>query len=82
MAFGDCLKRELVEGTFLKCEDKKTSNNAFWVLLRDTAVKDLRAYAPKKIDSGIAISIYYEILSNNTQYLPSFICTTLNSNNN
>ena len=80
MAFGDCLKRRLKNGDFLNCEDKKTSPNAFWIVLRDTAVQDIHECYPQKIDSDIAIRLYYGILYDNMDYLPDFICSVLPSN--
>ena len=81
MAFGDCLKQKLKNGDFMKCEQKKTSPNAFWIVLRNTAVEDIKACYPNKIDSDIAIKIYYNILSENTHFLPDYICEVLPSNN-
>lgn len=80
MAFGDCLKKKLFANIFLSCEDKKTSQNAFWVVLRNAAVEDIRNIYPQKIDSDRAVSIYYTILSNNMDYLPDFVCVVLPSN--
>ena len=74
MAFGDCLKSKLKNGDFLNCEEKKNSDKAFWVVLRDTAVEDLRKCSPQKIDSNAAIRIYYGILFENMDFLPDFIC--------
>lgn len=80
MAFGDCLLRNLHNSTFLFCDDNKKSQNAFWVILRDTAVEDIRDMYPRKIDSDRAISIYYTILKNNMDFLPDFVCSVLPSN--
>ena len=79
MAFGDCLLSNLHEGRFLNCSENKSSDNAFWVVLRDVAVMDLKAYAPNKIDSDIIISIYYDILKSNMDFLPDFICSIVPS---
>ena len=81
MAFGDYLKKRLTRGDFLQCEDKKSSNKAFWIVLRDTAVEELRLFSPQKIDSDIAIRIYYSILLDHMDDLPDFICEILPSNN-
>ncbi len=80
MCFGDCLKQKLQSGDFLKCENKKFSKMAFWVVLRDVAVEDLKACAPQKIDSDRAVSIYYDILDENMDFLPDFICDVVPSN--
>lgn len=81
MAFGDCLKRKLLSNQFIGCEQKKSSPNAFWIVLRDTAVEDLRECSPQKIDSDLAIRIYYKILSEYMDFLPDFVCRVLPSNN-
>lgn len=78
--FGDCLRKKLKNGDFLKCENKKTSDKAFWVLIRDVAVEDIKACCPSKVDSDKAIGIYYEILSNNMDFLPDFACSIVPSN--
>lgn len=80
MAFGDCLTRKLKNGDFLACEEKKSSPNAFWIMLRDTAVEDIKECYPQKIDSDIATRIYYSILLEHIKCLPDFICTILPSN--
>lgn len=80
MAFGDCLQKSLYENRFLSCDKKKTSQNAFWIILRDTAVEDIHNIYPQKIDSDRAISIYYTILSKNMDFLPDFVCKVLPSN--
>lgn len=80
MAFGDCLKRNLLNNEFMNCEQKKTGSTAFWVKLRDIAVEDLKTCYPQKIDSDIAIKIYYSIFLENLEHLPDFICQILPSN--
>lgn len=79
--FGDCLKKKLKSGDFLKCENKKTSDKAFWVLIRDAATEDIKACCPNKVDSDKAIGVYYEILLNNMEFLPDFVCSVVPSNN-
>ena len=74
MAFGDCLLKKLHENEFMTCSENKNSPQAFWVMLRDAAVEDIKCISPSKIDSDVAISFYYDILSVNTDYLPDFIC--------
>ena len=81
MAFGDCLKKKLKDGDFLKCSDKKNDKNAFWIILRNSAVEDLKQCCPQKIDSDVATRIYYHILVDNLDCLPHFICDILPSNN-
>jgi hypothetical protein len=64
----------------LKCEDNKSSDKAFWLALRNTAIEDIRRCSPHKVDSDVAIQVYYSILSDNMSLLPDFVCTTLPSN--
>lgn len=80
MAFGDCLIDKLKKGVFLNCEGKKTSKNAFWIVLRDCAAEDIIACAPEQVDSHIAVSVYYAILTEYIDYLPYFICEITPSN--
>lgn len=79
--FGDVLKQKLRDGLFLKTIDtKKNVEGAFWLVLRNTAIEDLKEYAPQAIDSNNAVAIYYDILSENMEFLPTFACEVLPSN--
>ena len=80
MAFGDCLIDKLKKGVFLNCDGKKTSKNAFWIVLRDCAAEDILACAPNEVDSHIAVSAYYAIMIKYIDYLPDFICEIIPSN--
>lgn len=79
--FGDILKTRLEEGKFLESIDTSAKkDNAFWIVLRDTAYEDIKNVYPQKVDSDIAVELYYSILLNNLDYLPEFCKETLNSN--
>lgn len=76
--FGDVLKQKIY---LLKNAIKnKNSNNAFWKVLQDIIVEDIKKFN-QPIDSNILIPIYYKILKNNEQYLPDFVLERLKSNN-
>lgn len=81
MLFGDCLIKRLHEGYFLNCDQNKFSAKAFWILLKNTAIEDIKAIYPQQIDSNHAVAIYYKILSSNMDYLPDYFCEVLPSNN-
>ena len=78
MAFGDILRNKIF---LLKNASKnKFSNDAFWIILRDIAVLDIINIYPNKVDSDIAIEIYYQILSENKHYLPQYFIEKLKCN--
>lgn len=77
--FGDVLRQNL--HLLSNASLNKMANDAFWIILRDIAVKDIRAYMPSKIDSVNAVEIYYDILSSNEQYIPYELTEKLPSNN-
>lgn len=79
MAFGDELKAGLNE--LLDYDTNKLSANAWWTKLRDLARKDILAMFPHKVDSDLAVAIYYEILSDNLEYVPFEYQQKLPSNN-
>lgn len=70
MAFGDVLKANLYK--LKSCSIKKNAPNTFWKVLRDIAVKEIKANYPFKVDSDTAISVYYDILSENENFIPSY----------
>ena len=78
MAFGDYLKTHLY--LLKEASENKYSNKALWVILRDIAIKDILGIYPNKVDSDIAIPIYYEILKKNEQYIPEYYKVILPSN--
>lgn len=76
--FGDVLRNNIDK--LSTANAAKGGNNPFWRVLRDIAVEDIKAYAPNKVDSINAISIYYEILKENEYYLPLELTERLPSN--
>lgn len=77
--FGDMLLKNI---SLLKNSDeKKTSNNSFWIILRRIAVLDILNVYPGKVDSDIAVPIYYKILKSCENYIPSYFKVKLKSNN-
>lgn len=76
--FGDVLRSKV--SLLADSSVKKSDYNAFWVVLRDIAVEDINACYPEKVDSANAITIYYFILKNNEQYIPSDLIARLPSN--
>lgn len=80
MAFGDKLTKALQEKRFLSCDEKRTSAKAFWVVLRDIAIEDIKASSPRRINSDEAVATYFEILSDNETLIPRFMRETLPSN--
>lgn len=76
--FGDVLRKKaylLASATI-----KKTGENAFWVILRDIAVEDIKACYPDKVDSVNAVPLYYSILKENERYIPAEFLEKMESN--
>ena len=74
---GDVLKRNLSK---LKSASlKKRGKDAFWMILRDIAVEEIKEYGDP-IDSDTICPIYYDILCNNLQYIPPYFQEVLPSN--
>lgn len=78
MAFGDVLKRSLNQ--LQNVSENKLANDAFWIVLRDIAVQEILAVYPSKVDSDIAVEVYYDILRDNIQYIPPYFRVKLKSN--
>ena len=70
MAFGDVLKANLYK--LKRCSIKKNAPDTFWKVLRDIAVEEIKANYPFKVDSDTAISVYYDILSENENFIPRY----------
>ena len=75
---GEVLKRRIVE--LLDTSTNKFAEDAFWIVLRDIAREEILNLYPQKVDSDTIIPVYYEILSNNLQYIPEFFQEKLDSN--
>lgn len=78
MAFGDVLKRNIYQ--LEDASENKLAQDAFWVILRDIAVQEILAIYPQKVDSDIAVEVYYKILCDNVSYIPPYFRVTLKSN--
>ena len=74
---GDVLKKELYKLKFSSI--KKTDKNAFWIILRDIAVKEILA-TEDLIDSDIIIPIYYKIICEHLDFVPPYFQEILPSN--
>ncbi len=74
---GDVLKRDLWK--LKRTSKKKNDNNAFWIVLRDIAKQEIIEYCDY-IDSDTIIPLYYQILNENREFIPSFYKGVLKSN--
>lgn len=79
MAFGDVLRRNI--GQLSEASENKLASDAFWVILRDIAVQDILAIYPNKVDSDIAVEVYYMVLCDNLVHIPAHFKEKLKSNN-
>lgn len=77
--FGDILEKNIYR--FKNASSKKNSKDAFWIILRDIAIEELKEYSPNEIDSGYATEIYYKILNKHETYLPEHFKEKIKSNN-
>ncbi len=75
---GDILKRNIWKLGY--ASEKKVGDGAFWVILRDIAVKEIIEYGDF-IDSDTIIPIYYEIMCENIEHIPLYFRERLPSNN-
>ncbi len=78
MAFGDVLRRSMHQ--LSDASENKCANDAFWIILRDIAVQEVLAVYPSKVDSDIAVEVYYNILCDNIALIPPYFCEKLHSN--
>lgn len=77
--FGDVLRRKAY--LLADASGNKLSDNAFWVILRNIAVEDIKACYPDRVDSVNAVPLYYNILKENIQYIPQEYIEKMPSNN-
>lgn len=76
---GDVLRSRLDE---LRCSSiKPNDKNSFWIVLRNIARDEIIALYPNKVDSDTIIPVYYDILSENIEYVPLELRRVLPSNN-
>ncbi len=78
MAFGDILKRNVY--LLSDASENKLAEDAFWMILRDIAVQEILAVYPSKVDSDIAVEVYYNILCDNMNVIPPYFREKLRSN--
>lgn len=78
MAFGDVLKKNIHK--LSGASTKKTANDAFWIILRDIAAEEVLSIYPAKVDSDLAVEIYYKILCENASSIPPYFKEKLRSN--
>lgn len=79
MRFGDYLRNNIE--LLSKASTKKNGPNAFWEILKRIAIKDILSIYPHKIDSDVAVPIYFEILQENEQFFDPYFSKKLKSNN-
>ena len=75
---GDVLKREIHNLQY--SSSKKVGTDAFWIILRNIAVKEIIEYGGP-IDSDTIIPLYYEIMCQNLNFIPEYFQEVLPSNN-
>lgn len=78
MGFGDVLRRNMHQ--LSSASENKCAVDAFWIILRDIAVQEILAIYPSKVDSDIAVEVYYNILCANEALIPSYFKEKLKSN--
>ncbi|MCR5705403.1 MAG: hypothetical protein K6G48_01180 [Acholeplasmatales bacterium] len=74
---GDVLKREIYRLKYASL--KKVGQDAFWVILREIAVKEIIEYN-SPIDSDTIIPLYYDIVCDNLDSIPQYFQEILPSN--
>lgn len=78
MAFGDVLRRNMHQ--LSSASRNKLAADAFWVILRDIAVQDILGVYPSRVDSDIAVEVYYNILRDNVAFIPTYFREIIKSN--
>lgn len=78
MAFGDVLKNNLYK--LKNSNPGKAGKDAFWLVLKNVAIEEIKALNGAKVDSDIAIEVYYKILCDNSNMLPKELSVKLPSN--
>ena len=78
MGFGDILKSNLHR--LSNATLSSSSGEPFWMILRDIAAQEILAVAPSKVDSDIAVEVFYQILKENEDKLPEHYRVKLKSN--
>lgn len=78
MPFGEYLRNNM--HLLTKASTKKIGQDAFWEILKRIAIKDILAIYPQKIDSDVAVPIYFKILQENEHLLAKYFKEKLSSN--
>lgn len=78
MAFGEILRRNMHQ--LSNASENKCAGYAFWIILRDIAIQEILAIYPSKVDSDIAVEVYYNILCENITLIPPYFREKLRSN--
>lgn len=76
--FGDYLRKHIY--LLENASEKKVGSDAFWEILKRIAVDEILSIYPQKIDSDIAVPIYYQILNENEANFPKYFSQKLSSN--
>ena len=78
MAFGDVLEKNI--SLLYKAKKKRSGDDAFWIILRNLAVQDIKSLYPGEVDSVFAVPIYYDILLKYSNNFSEDFNTLLDSN--
>lgn len=76
--FGDYLRKHIY--LLENASEKKVGSDAFWEILKRIAVNEILSIYPQKIDSDIAVPIYYQILNENEANFSEYFSQKLSSN--
>lgn len=79
MAFGDYLRKNI--DLLSNASIKKVGSNSFWKILQKIAVNEILELYPQKVDSDVAVPVYYEILKENKDKLKKYFREKTPSNN-
>lgn len=74
---------DVLRANFLRIKmasPKKASPNALWVIIRDIAREEILREYPNAVDSDVLVSLYYNILRDNVEWVPRFYREILKSN--
>lgn len=76
--FGDILRNNA--HLLTDASEKSNDENAFWKILRDIAREEIKSFSPNKVDSDLAIELYYKILVEKIDLIPQSFTRILPSN--
>lgn len=75
---GDVLKERLNE--VRHSEDKRKGDSSFCEVIKRIAVEEINELYPERIDSDVIIEVYYKILSQHKDYIPTSLLEITPSN--